>query len=329
MVEMARLRAPIDTFFEDVIVNAEDAALRLNRLRLLARTRAAMRQVAVWGGRGGLRPPRRRPPLCVREPLDYDGAMTDALGWIAPGAPLLDEARFGTKAARLSRAAAAGLPVPSAFVLPADQRESVDFAAALETLAPATGLVSLRTSTIGPGSDMVPAVLNIGASKEALEPLTRKYGERIAQDLHRRFLHSYGVAAMGIDEEEFEYALHDLLKDIGLESETDLTPKQLAELASTYARVIEEEAGAPMPVGMPDQLAAAVGEMTRTWHAPRSKLRRVALGFDEDAPLALIVQSMVSGPRRQELGRRSRASPGSGDGRAASYRPFPRKRPGW
>lgn len=43
---MARLRAPVDAFFEKVTVNAEDAALRQNRLRLLADIRALTRTVA-------------------------------------------------------------------------------------------------------------------------------------------------------------------------------------------------------------------------------------------------------------------------------------------
>ncbi|NQW08307.1 MAG: glycine--tRNA ligase subunit beta [Alphaproteobacteria bacterium] len=46
MSALATLRAPIDRFFDDVTVNADDAGLRINRLRLLARVRAAMGTVA-------------------------------------------------------------------------------------------------------------------------------------------------------------------------------------------------------------------------------------------------------------------------------------------
>ncbi|MEM7178095.1 MAG: glycine--tRNA ligase subunit beta [Pseudomonadota bacterium] len=48
MTEMARLRAPIDAFFTEVTVNAEDPALRRNRLCLLARVRGVMHHVARW-----------------------------------------------------------------------------------------------------------------------------------------------------------------------------------------------------------------------------------------------------------------------------------------
>jgi glycyl-tRNA synthetase beta chain len=43
---LADLRPPLDAFFEKVTVNADDSALRANRLRLLAQVRAAMNDVA-------------------------------------------------------------------------------------------------------------------------------------------------------------------------------------------------------------------------------------------------------------------------------------------
>ena len=46
MTAMAGLRAPLDRFFDVVTVNAEDAALRRNRLRLLSRVRATLSRVA-------------------------------------------------------------------------------------------------------------------------------------------------------------------------------------------------------------------------------------------------------------------------------------------
>lgn len=49
MAELARLRAPVDAFFGDVLVNDPDAALRKNRLLLLARARAAVHSVTDFG----------------------------------------------------------------------------------------------------------------------------------------------------------------------------------------------------------------------------------------------------------------------------------------
>jgi glycyl-tRNA synthetase beta chain len=46
MLALSGLREPVDSFFEHVHVNDEDAAVRANRLALLARIRAATNQVA-------------------------------------------------------------------------------------------------------------------------------------------------------------------------------------------------------------------------------------------------------------------------------------------
>jgi glycyl-tRNA synthetase beta chain len=46
MSELARLRRPVDHFFDSVTVNCEDRALRENRLRLLSRIRATLNRVA-------------------------------------------------------------------------------------------------------------------------------------------------------------------------------------------------------------------------------------------------------------------------------------------
>ncbi|MGE0259397.1 MAG: glycine--tRNA ligase subunit beta [Alphaproteobacteria bacterium] len=46
MASLATLRRPVDEFFDKVTVNADDPALRQNRLRLLSRIRAVMNEVA-------------------------------------------------------------------------------------------------------------------------------------------------------------------------------------------------------------------------------------------------------------------------------------------
>ena len=44
--ELAVLKEPVDLFFDQVMVNADDAALRTNRLALLGALHAAMNRVA-------------------------------------------------------------------------------------------------------------------------------------------------------------------------------------------------------------------------------------------------------------------------------------------
>jgi glycyl-tRNA synthetase beta chain len=50
---LAKLRAPVDAFFDHVTVNADNADLRKNRLRLLAQLRRAMHLVADFSKVGG------------------------------------------------------------------------------------------------------------------------------------------------------------------------------------------------------------------------------------------------------------------------------------
>ena len=53
MTALARLRPPVDAFFEKVLVNAKDAAVRTNRLRLLDKLRQATLVVADFSKVGG------------------------------------------------------------------------------------------------------------------------------------------------------------------------------------------------------------------------------------------------------------------------------------
>ncbi len=53
MRSLSALRAPVDAFFDAVTVNADDPALRVNRLRLLGRLRDAVHKVADFSRIGG------------------------------------------------------------------------------------------------------------------------------------------------------------------------------------------------------------------------------------------------------------------------------------
>ena len=46
LIELAQLLEPVDEFFENVMVNADDKEVRINRLTLLAKLRELFLQVA-------------------------------------------------------------------------------------------------------------------------------------------------------------------------------------------------------------------------------------------------------------------------------------------
>ncbi|MDH3667200.1 MAG: pyruvate, phosphate dikinase [Paracoccaceae bacterium] len=234
------------------------------------------------------------------------------IGWIGAkvgsGAQPLDPAAFGAKAAWLSRAAELGLPVPPGFAVPAsmtaDPAGAGDaLAAALTELEAKAGarlgdtqnplLISVRGSAPG-GIGAPPTILNIGVCETTLPGLARLYGGHVAQSLYRRLLQSYGAGALGIEGDEFEYALFDAIKYAGAETEDELSAENLEELTRTCLRLIEDE-GESFPQDPRDQLMGALGALAGAWSNPRARMLRAANGQDEEAGLPLIVQAMVMG----------------------------------
>ncbi|HSF95098.1 MAG TPA: pyruvate, phosphate dikinase [Thermohalobaculum sp.] len=227
------------------------------------------------------------------------------IGWIGSGGTPLAAQTYGPKAAWLSCAAAMGLPVPQGFVIPAAllaDRPAVE--AELARLEAATGarlgdpenplLVSVRPSAPGGGGSSAPSILNIGVTQAVIPALTERHGGHVAHDLYRRLIQSYGAGALGIEGEDFEYALYDTMKYAGVESETELSTADLDELAQACLTLIEDE-GAAFPQDPRDQLFGAISALAASWDSPRARLKRMAQGHAEDAGLSLIVQAMVLG----------------------------------
>ncbi|MEO0822908.1 MAG: putative PEP-binding protein [Pseudomonadota bacterium] len=256
----------------------------------------------------------------------HDGTVkrdTETLGWIGlpgpDGAPaaLPDAARFGEKTALLARAAALGAPVPPGFALTpaaaADPQTAVRaFEEGLARLEAATGarlgdpaaplLLALRPAALpgglgdgaGSGGAIAPSILNLGVTPAGLPALAARFCPRTAQDLDRRFVQSFGVGALGIDADAFDYALDDALRAAGSASEAELDAAALARLAAD-CRAIAAEEGAPVPDDPRAQLEAARAGLVAAWQSPRAALRREARGGRAEAPLALIVQVMAIG----------------------------------
>jgi pyruvate,orthophosphate dikinase len=244
------------------------------------------------------------PDLCGATSPLYDAAMTvsDDIGWIGLDGPAPRAEVHGEKAALLASAAGAGLVVPPAFVLPPEHEDDLD--PLVEQLETASGLgfgaesgpllLSVRPSApIGAGG-MAPAILNIGTTRTILPALGHITGEREALHLYRRLIQSYGTGVLGLDDEEFEYALHDVLRLAGAKDETALETGHLNGAIDTCLALIEE-AGEAFPEDPLTQLKTALAAMGTAWTGPRAQARRLAMGLEGDMPLALIVQVMALG----------------------------------
>ncbi|MEM9784116.1 MAG: pyruvate, phosphate dikinase [Pseudomonadota bacterium] len=248
--------------------------------------------------------------------------MLGSTGWIggtpAGGGsdiPTPDPARFGEKAALLAAAAGLGLPVPPGFVL--DAKTAADPAATAAALddgiakleaetgqrlddADAPLLLALRPSAApgvagqGGGGALVPTILNVGIVQSCLGALAARYGRRAAVDLERRLAQHWGAGAAGLDDEDFEFALHDAMRRCGVESETELDTAALTRLAAD-CRAMAADAGRPLPDAARAQLLSGIAGMQALWHGTSARRRRLARGGDEDAGLPVIVQVMAIG----------------------------------
>ena len=206
MAELARLRAPLDAFFDKVTVNAPEPELRRNRLRLLHR-------------RAGDDGSRRR-FLAARRLNTEAPTMTK---WVYSFGAGHNEGRadmrnlLGGKGANLAEMASIGLPVPPGFTIttevctafyandnayPAELKEQVRAALARgraggRPAASATPhkplLVSVRSGARVSMPGMMDTVLNLGLNDATVDGLAAAADDaRFAWDSYRRFIQMYG-----------------------------------------------------------------------------------------------------------------------------------------
>jgi pyruvate,orthophosphate dikinase len=229
---------------------------------------------------------------------------------------------IGGKAAGLARMAAAGVPVPPAFVMPISLCASInagdrDAARELEDglrqgiafLESVSGkrfgdrrrplLVSVRSGAARSMPGMMDTVLDVGATAAAVGGLTRMTGDpRFAWDCRRRFIESYATVVLGHDRAPFDAALAQILADEKVQDERDLDGDALERLAGAYqsAALSLNDDGGWMEEPM-RQLSKAARAVYRSWMSERAQTYRRLNGLDDLKGTAVTVQTMVFGNR--------------------------------
>lgn len=206
--------------------------------------------------------------------------MLDTPGF-TPVTPTADikAGRHGSRAKCLQRLVRMDLPVPQTVAIPfATVREIAG--GKMPDLAHLTGLfegepllLSVRSSSETPDWGGPGAVLNIGMNDHAHAWLSNTLGDAVADTLYLRFIRSFAIEVMRLDEEPFDGAT---------------TP---AEARAVY----ETEMDAPFPQAITIQLAAVLQTMARAWDGTSARLLRQAKGAPADAGLGLVVQRMAQG----------------------------------
>jgi pyruvate,orthophosphate dikinase len=238
---------------------------------------------------------------------------------IGGGRPATTDAdEIGGKAAGLARMAAAGVPVPAAFVLPIGLCARVtagdpDAAGELDDglrrgltfLESASGrrfgdrraplLVSVRSGAARSMPGMMDTVLDVGASTAAVGGLIRMTGDpRFAWDCRRRFIESYATVVLGRDRAPFEAALARILAEEKVPDERDLDGEALERLAGAYQSIAEDGGWMDDPMRQVSEAARAV---CRSWLAERAQTYRRLHGLEGLKGTAVTVQTMVFGNR--------------------------------
>jgi pyruvate, orthophosphate dikinase len=229
-----------------------------------------------------------------------------------------DADEIGSKAAGLARMAAAGVPVPPAFVLPISltarinagkrdaERELDDgLRQGIAFLENASGrrfgdrrkplLVSVRSGAARSMPGMMDTVLDVGACAAAVGGLTRMTGDpRFAWDCRRRFIESYATVVLGRDRAPFDDAMARMLADEKVLDERDLDGEALERLTVEWQSLTEDGGWMEDPARQLSQAARAV---YRSWMSDRAQTYRRLHGLDDLQGTAVTVQTMVFGNR--------------------------------
>jgi pyruvate, orthophosphate dikinase len=229
--------------------------------------------------------------------------------------PETSAAEVGSKAWNLMRMAAAGLPVPPAFVLPVawcrERRHTdADLAAALTpgiaALESATGLgfgsarqpllVSVRSGSAVSMPGMMQTILNVGLNAESVLGLIRLTGNpHLAWDCYRRFIQSYSEVVHGLPRAVFDQLVNSEVAQAGGETVRDLDFRSLRKLAYAMLELFRERCGEDFPSDPSRQLLGAANAVFRSWDSPSAAAYRKLAGIPDDGGTAATVQRMVFG----------------------------------
>ncbi|OJU90520.1 MAG: hypothetical protein BGO13_10315 [Burkholderiales bacterium 66-5] len=230
----------------------------------------------------------------------------------------LDTALYGGKATGLARMAAAGIPVPPAFVISThgyrafrEQGGLPDLlrsqaAAAVVSLEQATGkrfgrlpgpselplLVSVRSGAQISMPGMMDTVLNLGITTAGAQRLAESTGNRaFALDTWLRFWRMFSDIVLGLDGDDIaQKVASDAQKVRGSGSAADWGALEQGVLAAIRGEGVEEIETDPRW-----QLQRAIAAVFESWDSRRARAYRAHHKIDDNLGTAVTIQAMVFG----------------------------------
>ena len=226
---------------------------------------------------------------------------------------------LGGKGANLAEMTSMGMPVPRGFTISteactqyyADDRtinpeiegQIMEYIAKLEEI---TGkqfgsmsnplLVSVRSGARASMPGMMDTILNLGLNDEVVEAFAKKTkNPRFAYDSYRRFIQMYSDVVMEVGKKYFEQLIDEMKEKRGVTQDTELTAKDLKELAEMFKAEYRNKLGQEFPQDPKEQLMGAVKAVFRSWDNPRAIYYRRMNDIPSSWGTAVNVQEMVFG----------------------------------
>ncbi|MDE7010848.1 MAG: pyruvate, phosphate dikinase, partial [Oscillospiraceae bacterium] len=201
---------------------------------------------------------------------------------------------LGGKGANLAEMTNLGMPVPRGFTITTEactqyyedgrtinagiQDEIMEYMSKLEDM---TGkkfgdmnnplLVSVRSGARASMPGMMDTILNLGLNDQVVEAFAKKTkNPRFAYDSYRRFIQMYSDVVMEVGKKYFEELIDEMKQRRGVTLDTELTAKDLKELAELFKNEYREKIGEEFPQDAREQLMGAVRAVFRSWDNPRA-----------------------------------------------------------
>jgi pyruvate,orthophosphate dikinase len=230
-----------------------------------------------------------------------------------------DAERMGFKAYNLQRMAAAGMPVPQAFVLGTDwcrlyrnapeaSRQPLHEALGEWTrrLEQASGLafggerkpllVSVRSGAPVSMPGMMDTVLNIGLCERTVRGLLRLTGNpRLVWDSYRRLVQQYAHVVHASDDAAFDSLTASAMAQAGVSGPRELDFESLQKLVAESLEVFADVTGNAFPQDPREQLEAATVAVLDSWQSARAAEYRRLHAIGDELGTAVTVQRMVFG----------------------------------
>ncbi len=226
---------------------------------------------------------------------------------------------LGGKGANLAEMTNLGMPVPRGFTITTEactqyyeddrtineeiQNQIMEYITRLEEL---TGkqfgsmsnplLVSVRSGARASMPGMMDTILNLGLNDKVVEAFAKKTkNPRFAYDSYRRFIQMYSDVVMEVGKKYFEQLIDEMKEKRGVKLDTELTAKDLKELAELFKNEYRTKLGEEFPQDPKEQLMGAIKAVFRSWDNPRAIYYRRMNDIPSSWGTAVNVQEMVFG----------------------------------